>query len=67
MQFELVSPIFQSESSTFASTYTSVTVNNMCGMKTETVPVVFGALGLVRKAIDNFTNCVPGHINIQAA
>lgn len=34
-------------------------------MKTETVPIVIRALGLVRKGIDNFTKSVPGNINIQ--
>lgn len=44
-----------------------IKINRMWRMKTEAVPIVIGALGLVRKGMDNFTNSVPGNINIQVA
>ena len=34
----------------------------MWGLKTETVPVVTGALGLIKKGLENYT---PGNIKIE--
>ena len=37
----------------------------MWGLKTTTVPVVIGALGTIKKDIENYTNKIPGKINIH--
>ena len=37
----------------------------MWGLKTTTVPVVMGALGTVKKDMENYTNKIPGNINIH--
>ena len=34
-----------------------IEVERMCGLKTTTVPVVMGALGTIKKVIENYTNC----------
>ena len=33
-----------------------IEVERMCGLKTTTVPVVMGALGTIKKVIENYTN-----------
>ena len=40
-------------------------VDRMWGLKTTTVPVVIGALGTIKKDIENYTNKIPGKINIH--
>ena len=35
------------------------------GMKTETMPVVIGALGLIKKGLQKHTEKIPGAININ--
>ena len=42
-----------------------IEINRMWGMKTEAIPVVIGALGLVKKGLEKFTNKIPGNINID--
>ena len=42
-----------------------IEINRMWGMKTEVIPVVIGALGLVKKGLEKFTNKIPGNINID--
>ena len=37
----------------------------MWELKTTAVPVVMGALGTIRKDMENYTNKIPGNINIQ--
>ena len=36
-----------------------IEINRMWKMRTETIPVVIGALGLIKKGIENFTNKIP--------
>ena len=36
----------------------------MCGLKTITVPVVIGALGVIEKRIEKHNDKIPGKINI---
>ena len=42
-----------------------IEVERMCGLKTTTVPVVMGALGTIKKDMENYTNKIPGNINIH--
>ena len=37
----------------------------MWGFKTETVPVVIGAFGLVKRSLGKFVEKIPGNINIE--
>ena len=37
----------------------------MWGLKTTTVPVVMGALGTIKKDMENYSNKIPGNINIH--
>ena len=37
----------------------------MWGLKTTTVPVVMGALGTIKKDMENYTNKIPGNISIR--
>ena len=37
----------------------------MWGLKTTTVPVVMRALGTIKKDMENYTNEIPGSINIH--
>ena len=37
----------------------------MRGLKTTTVPVVVEALGTIKKDIENYSNKIPGNINIH--
>ena len=37
----------------------------MWGLKTTTVPMVMGALGTIKKDMENYTNKIPGNINIR--
>ena len=37
----------------------------MWGLKTTAVSVVMGALGTIRKDMENYNNKIPGNINIQ--
>ena len=39
-------------------------INRMWGMKTVVVPIVIGALGLIKKGTEKFTDQVPGQISI---
>ena len=36
----------------------------MWGLKTSTIPVIIGALGLIKKGIDKYINKIPGNIKI---
>ena len=40
-----------------------IEVNRMWDMKTETIPVVVGALGLIKKRLDNVISRIPGNIS----
>ena len=42
-----------------------IEINRMWGTKTTTIPVVIGALGLVKKGLEKYTDNIPGNINIQ--
>jgi hypothetical protein len=42
-----------------------IEINRMWGTKTTTIPVVIGALGLVKKRIEKYTDKIPGNINIH--
>jgi len=39
----------------------------MWGMKTETIPVVISAVGLIKKGLQNHAEKIPGAININQA
>ena len=41
-----------------------IEINRMWGMKTIVLPIVIGALGLIKKGTEKFTDQVPGHISI---
>ena len=43
-----------------------IEINRMWNMKTEVIPVVVGALGLMKKGIEQYTNRIPGNINVYA-
>ena len=40
-------------------------ISKMWGLKTETVPVVIRALGLVKKVLVKYVEKIPGNINIE--
>ena len=40
-----------------------IEVNRMWDMKTETIPVVVGALGLIKKGLDKVNSRIPGNIS----
>ena len=40
-----------------------IEISRMWGLKTETVPVVIGALGLVKKCLKKYVEKIPGNIN----
>ena len=42
-----------------------IEVERMWGLKTTTVSVVMGALGTIKKDIENYSNKIPGNINIH--
>ena len=42
-----------------------IEVERMWGLKTTTVPVVMGALSTIKKDMENYTNKIPGNINIH--
>ena len=42
-----------------------IEINRMWGTKTTTIPVVIGALGLVKKGLEKYTDKIPGKINIH--
>ena len=42
-----------------------IEVERMWGLKTTTVPVVMPALGTIKKDMENYTNKIPGSINIH--
>ena len=42
-----------------------IEVERMWGLKTTTVPVVMGALGTIKKDMENCSNKIPGNINIH--
>ena len=39
-------------------------IGNCWGLKTTTVAVIMGALGTIKKDMENFSNKIPGNINI---
>ena len=41
-----------------------IEISRMWNMKTEVIPVVIGALGLMKKGVEQYTNRIPGNINI---
>ena len=41
-----------------------IEITRMWGTKTLTIPVVFGALGLIKKGLDRYTSKIPGEIDI---
>ncbi|XP_069997623.1 uncharacterized protein [Penaeus vannamei] len=41
-----------------------IEIQKMWSMKTEVIPVVIGALGLVKKGLDKYSNKIPGNISI---
>ena len=42
-----------------------IETTRMWGMKTETIPVVIGVLGLIKKGLQKHTEKIPGAINIS--
>ena len=42
-----------------------IEVERTWGLKTTTVPVVMGALGTIKKDMENYSNKIPGNINIH--
>ena len=40
-----------------------IEVNRIWDMKTETIPVVVGALGLIKKGLDKVNSRIPGNIS----
>ena len=42
-----------------------IEVQRMWGLKTETIPVVIGALGTIKKGIEKYTNKIPGNIYLH--
>ena len=42
-----------------------IEVERMWGLKTTTVPKVMGALGTVKKDMENYSNKIPGNISIR--
>ena len=45
--------------------YLEIEIERMWGMNTMTIPVIIGALGLVKKGMEKYINKIPGHISIQ--
>ena len=45
--------------------YKDLEIERMWGRKTTTVPVVMGAFGTIKKEMENYTNKIPGNINIH--
>ena len=41
-------------------------IEQMWGMKATTIPVVIGALGLVKKGMEKFTQQIPGNIKYKS-
>ena len=42
-----------------------IEIERMWGMKTTTIPVVIGALGLIKKGLEKYTKQIPGNIKIS--
>ena len=42
-----------------------IEIERMWGMKTTTIPVVIGALGLIKKGLEKYTKQIPGSIKIS--
>ena len=42
-----------------------IEVERMWGLKTTTVQVVMGVLGAIKKDMENYSNKIPGNINIH--
>ena len=42
-----------------------IKISRMLGLKTETVPVVIGALGLVKKGLEKYVERIPANTNIE--
>jgi len=43
-----------------------IETTRMCGMRTKTIPLVIGALRLLKKGLQKHTEKIPGAININA-
>ena len=44
-----------------------IEIEKMWGINTTTIPVILGALGLVKKGMEKYINKIPGNISIQEA
>ena len=42
-----------------------IEIERMWGMKATTIPVVIGALGLIKKGLEKYTKQIPGNIKIN--
>ncbi|XP_020899453.1 uncharacterized protein LOC110238147 [Exaiptasia diaphana] len=42
-----------------------IEIQRMWGMKTTTIPVVIGALGLIKKGMEKYVKKIPGNIRVQ--
>ena len=42
-----------------------IEIQRMWGMKTTTIPVVVGALGLIKKGMEKYVKQIPGNIRVQ--
>ena len=42
-----------------------IEIERMWGMKATTIPVVIGALGLIKKGLEKYTKQIPGNIKIS--
>ena len=42
-----------------------IEIKRMWEMKSTTIPVVIGALGLMKKGLEKYTDKIPGNINIH--
>ena len=42
-----------------------IEISRMWGMKTETIPVVIGSLGLMKKGLEKFSDRIPGNIDLN--
>ena len=44
-----------------------IKIERLWGMKTTTIPVIIGALGLIKKRMERYISKIPGNISIQEA
>ena len=42
-----------------------IEISRMWGMRTETIPVVIGSLGLMKKGLEKFCDRIPGNIDLN--